>query len=278
MNQPKWASDALLVVVGSICFAFGIVAFLMPLRIVAGGPPGIAVLLNHLADFSPGLVILVVNAALMVLGLRSLGAKYLLRTLATVVLIALLTESFLFALGDTVITEDRLLNALCAGVFLGAGLGLIFKGGSASGGWAILVRLIADRANIKIGQTAVFLDATVVLTAAIVFRDYESALLGGVAVFISGRVIDQILSDPRRVQQVYVSSPLAGELKAIIDTQFGIQGTMIRCDTTSSSTDEGLLYLSIERRHLNTLKRLIEKEAPDAVVTVTNAMNVMGSR
>lgn len=278
MSLPKSLTDTLLVVVGCTFFAFSIVAFLMPYRIVAGGPPGIAVLLNHLAGFGPGLVIVVVNAFLMLLGLRSLGLKYLVRTMLAVGLIALLTDGFVYALQDVVITEDRLLNALCGGVVLGAGIGLIFKGGAASGGWAVLTRMVADRAGIKLGQAAVFLDGSVVLTSALVFGDYESALLGGITVFLTGRMIDHILTDPRRVQQVYVFSRMASQLRAMIDAQFGIQGAVIRCDAANTSSDEGLLYLSVDRRHLSTLMKLIKEEAPDATVTVTNAKDVTESR
>lgn len=217
MNLPKWVSDALFIVVGSTCMAFAIVAFLMPHRIVAGGPPGIVVLLNHLADVSPGLVLVSVNASLMMLGLRSLGIKYLVRTLLAVTLIALLTESLLYALDGFIVTDDRLLNALLGGALLGAGIGLIFKGGGASGGWAILVRLLADRLNIKAGMAAMLLNASLVLLSAAVFGDYQSALLAGISVYVSGKLIDCVLAAPLLVKQVYVSNDTPGEHTAVLD-------------------------------------------------------------
>lgn len=219
MNLPKWALDALFIVVGSTCMAFAIVAFLMPHRIVAGGPPGIAIMLNHLADFSPGLVILSVNASLMMLGLRSLGMKYLVRTLLAVMLIALLTDSLLYALNGFIVTDDRLLNALLGGVLGGAAIGLIFKGGGASGGWSILVQLLVNRLNIKAGRVAMLLNASIVLLSAAIFGDYQSVPLAGISVYVSSKMIDCVLSVPPRLQRSNVSNDTAWEQTVVLDPQ-----------------------------------------------------------
>ena len=216
MNLPKWALDALFIAVGSTCMAFAIVVFLMPHRIVAGGPPGIAIMLNHLADFSPGLVILSVNASLMMLGLRSLGIKYLVRTLVAVTMIALLTDSLLYALNGFIVSDNCWLNALLGGALGGVAIGLIFKGGGASGGWSILVQLLVDRFNIKAGQAAMLLNASIVLLSAAVFGDYQSALLGGISLYVSGKLIDCVVAAPPRVQQVNVSNDTACEQTAML--------------------------------------------------------------
>ncbi len=276
MKYPKWVVDALFIVVGSLCLAFGIVAFLLPHHIVAGGPPGMAVLANHLTGISPGLVILLINAVLMLLGLRSLGIHFLIRTLVAVALIALLTDGLLYWLKGFTLTDDRFLNALYAGVFLGVGIGLIFRGGGSSGGWSILARLIADRAHIGIGQAAVMLDIFIVLISAAVFGEPEAALLGGITVFVCGQLIDKVLIQQPRARLVHVSSRHSRELRAVIDAQFGIRGTVISCDEAEG--DQDLLYLSIDHRKLKTLVAMIKDQAPDAYVTVADAVDMTGGR
>ncbi|MEH6473861.1 MAG: YitT family protein [Halopseudomonas sp.] len=278
MNCPKWVIDALYILIGCLCVALSIAVFLMPHQIAAGGPPGLAVLANHLFNISPGLMILGVNASLILLGWHSLGMKFLIRTLVAVVLIALMTDGLIFWLKDLTLSHDRFLSALYAGVFLGAGVGLLFKGGGSSGGWAILARLIADRTNITVGQSAAMLDAGIVVLSALVFRDLEAALLGGITVFIAGRVIDGVLTVQPSVLLVNITSRHANELRAVIDAQFGIQGTVIQCDAADSPGEKDLLHLSLDRRHLKTLKTMIEAQAPDAYVTIADAVGVMGRR
>ncbi|MEH6826086.1 MAG: YitT family protein [Motiliproteus sp.] len=278
MIIPKWAVDAFLIVVGSLCVAFAIAAFLLPHRIVAGGPPGLAVLVNHLLDISPGLVILSINGVLMVLGLRSLGGNFLIRTLVAVALIALLTDLLQYGLKDVSITADRFLNALYAGVFLGVGVGLLFRGGGSSGGWSILARLVADRAHIGVGQAAVILDTVIVLISATVFREPEAALLGGITVFVTGQLIDKLMTPRPSTRLVHVSSRHSNELQAVIDAQFGIRGMVVRCDAAAGEGGKDLLYLNIDRRHLKTLVAMIKDQAPDAYVTVADAVDMSGHR
>jgi uncharacterized membrane-anchored protein YitT (DUF2179 family) len=201
MNIPKWVSDSFFIVIGCVCFALGVAAFLIPSQIVAGGPPGIAVLFNNIANLHPGLVILVVNGGLILLGLRTLGLQYVLRTLMAVVAISTLTGIFLSILDGYPFIDNRILSALCAGVLLGAGIALIFKGGAASGGWAMLVRLVSNHTGIKVGNTAVLLDASVVLLSAMLIGGYQTALLGCITVYTSGKVINTIMTPPRRVRQ-----------------------------------------------------------------------------
>lgn len=276
MAIPKSAVESILIVAGSLINAFGIVAFLLPHKVAAGGPPGLAVLITEIIDVSPGMVILSISSTLMLLGLKYLGRTFLIRTLIAVVLTSLMTDGLLFWLEGLIISNDRFLNALYAGVFLGTGVGLIFRGGGSSGGWSILVRLISDKTHIGIGQVAIILDSTVVLMSAAYFRDYEAALLGGITVFVTGKLIDVILTQQPGSRLVHVSSHSSRELQAVVDTRFGICGTLIPGDAKKDQKSKDLLYLSIDRRQLKTLIDVIKEHAPDAQVTVADAVDIMG--
>lgn len=212
----------------------------------------------------------------MLLGLRSLGKAFLIRTLLAVVLISVMTDGLLYWLQNFCLTDNSILNALYAGVFFGGGIGLIFHAGGSSGGWSILACMIADKAHIGIGQAAVILDATIVLITAAVFQEYEVALLGGITVFVAGQLIDKILAQQAGTRLVHINSTHSKELQAVIDTQFGICGTVIADNTGSEKRSKGLLYLSIDRRHLKSLLQMIEKQAPDAHVTVSETVDVQG--
>lgn len=278
MNIPKWATDTALIVVGSLCMAFSIIALMLPHHVVAGGPPGVAVLATQVMEISPGLVILLINAGLMLLGLRSLGMMFLLRTLAAVLLISVLTDGMLYLLPGFSLTSDRFLNAIYAGILLGTGIGLIFRGGGSSGGWSVLARLISDRAHIGIGQAAVIMDSTVVLISAAVFGDYETALLGGITVFICGQLIDKVATPRPEARLVHISSHHCRTLQESIESQFGVRGVLIATSETTP-TDQGnmpeLLYLSINHRSLKLLLALVQRQASDAHVTVTETNQVM---
>ena len=60
------------------------------------------------------------------------------------------------------------------------------------------------------------LNASIVLLSAAVFGDYQSVLLGGISLYVSGKLIDCVVAAPPRVQQVNVSNNAACEQTAML--------------------------------------------------------------
>jgi len=276
VNLSKNVTDGILMLVGSLSISSGIVFFLMPHKFAAGGPPGLAVMINELFNTSPGLIIFSINTALMILGLRSLGFNFLMKTLMAILMISLSTDILLSLSQGIVLANDRFLNAIYAGVAFGLGIGLIFRSGGSSGGWSILARVLADKAQIAIGQAAAILDTGVVLISAVIFQDYEAALLGGITVFVTGQLIDKVLTRPSSTRLIHVSSYHSKELQSIIDAQFGTFGSILSSTAMDNDGQAGMLYLTIERRHLKEIVTLIKEQDTDAHITVTHAVDVAG--
>ncbi len=277
MKPLQLLGDYLLIAVGSAFLALSIVMFLIPSQIPAGGPPGLSILGHHLSGISPGIILLVINVPLILAGFKLLGPRLFVRSLVVVGLTALFTDSLpqLFELPD--LGNDRLLNALYGGLMMGLGIGLMFKAGSSSGGWSILARLIANRLNVSLGQCLFFLDATVILLAALVFQDFEAAMLGGVTVFVTGRMVDLIVSGSSDIKVVHISCWKAERLKPIIEQQMGISGSVVKAKSMKSGGNKEILFLIIEKTQLVPIRKLVEEHDPDAYLVVMNAMEVYGT-
>tara|TARA_R110001583_G_scaffold45917_2_gene144320 strand:+ start:22684 stop:23565 length:882 start_codon:yes stop_codon:yes gene_type:complete len=276
MIIKKWLFDALAIGLGSFAMALGVAFFLLPNQVVAGGAPGVTVLLSPFLDLSPGVILLIINGALMLLGLRALGPVFLFRTLIAVVLISLFTDALLYLFKGVVVTDNRLVSAIYAGVLLGVAIGLIFRANASAGGWSILVRLIADRVHLGVGQMAVIMDGTVVLLSVFVFKDLEAGLFAGITVFITGRMIDWVLTEKSRMHLVNIYSAQAAALQQHIEDRVGVRGTLFLCDSHESENRKDFLHLSVDWRDLKALKQTIDCWAPDAYVTVTKTVDVMG--
>ena len=75
-----------------LMFAFGITLtalaisqFTLPNKIVGGGVSGISTILFHILEIEPGISTAVINALLLLAGLKVLGKKFVVATLAGVV-------------------------------------------------------------------------------------------------------------------------------------------------------------------------------------------------
>src|SRR5690606_12678937 len=86
--------------------------------------------------------------------------------------------------------NDLFLASLFAGIFVGTGLGIIFRYGGTTGGVDIIARLVQKYIGWSMGKTMFLFDAAVILLSWIVFLDNRSMMYTLVAVFVGARVID----------------------------------------------------------------------------------------
>ena len=111
--------------IGCVIAAAAYPLFLTPNSIAPGGITGIATILNYLFRWPGGTVSLLLNLPLFVIGYRAIGRIFVFRSLIAMILFSVLID----LLPLKPMTGDPLLGTLYGGVLLGAGLGLIMRGG-----------------------------------------------------------------------------------------------------------------------------------------------------
>ena len=128
----KTTKEVLLIIIGSLIFAIGINYFAIPNRLSEGGVIGITVVAYYLFGWSPGIVNFVINTALLAIGYKLFDKRVTWYTI-----IAIIFSSVFLHVTTGLYDElngDTLLAALFAGLFVGVGLGIIFRAGGTSGG------------------------------------------------------------------------------------------------------------------------------------------------
>jgi len=261
---------------GALLLALGIVVFLSPNHIVTGGPPGIAIILFHLLGLGKGVTILVANLLLVPLGWRKLGAGFLARTCYAFTATAGFTELLAQWLPDPAVTASPLLNTLYGGILIGAGIGLVFKGEASAGGWSLLARLLAERVRIGVGQCIFLLDSLVIVTSAIVFHDIESALWAGIGVYVTGLVIDLVLTGKAGAKVVHVSTARAEHLAGLLTERLRESGSMIHCNTITDRDGREVMILVVEPGQISLLAEIVRAHDPEAYVVVLDAVEFYG--
>lgn len=261
---------------GAFLLALGIVVFLSPNHIVTGGPPGIAIIVFHLLGIGKGVTILAVNLLLLPLGWRKLGPGFLARTCYAFSATAGFTELLAALMDSPAVTAAPLLNALYGGILVGAGIGLVFKGEASGGGWSLLARLIAEHARIGVGQCIFLLDSLVIVSSAIVFRDIESALWAGIGVYVTGLVVNLVLTGKAGAKVVQVSTGRAEELARLLISRLRDAGSLIHCNTMTDRDGKDVMMLVVEPGQISLLNQIVRAHDPGAHVVVLDAVEFYG--
>ena len=271
-NHIRWL---VLTAIGSGVFALGFALFLIPNEINTGGISGLAMILRELLGFgSVGILTLLMNIPLFLIGGVKIGKRFFAGSLVGMVVSSVLMDVFSVL---SFRTPDPLLGGLYVGVICGTGLGLVFMAGASTGGSDIVVRLVKKKyRNLPIGRISIMFDAMVVLLTGIVFRDISKALYSGVVVFVCGQVIDAMVYrfDYSRVALI-VSREHAAIARAIGE-KLDRGATYLHGAGSYSGQDMEIVLTVVRKGQLAELKELVMDIDKSAFVIVQEAHQVLG--
>ncbi len=267
-----------LIVVGSFILAAGFVLFITPYKIVPGGVYGISIVLHHLFGTPVGLMALVFDIPLTIIGVKVLGPRFGAKTVLGFVLTAVFVDSLTYFYGSEPLVEgDALLSSVFGGLFMGVGLGLIFKSRATSGGTDIVAMMISKYTRMPVGQLMIAVDSTIVLLGLIVFQDWKIPLYSLIVIFITGKVIDTILEGMNYDKVLLIVSDEIQEIRDKIIHDLNRGGTLLKGEGLYSTKEKEVLLTVVNRRETVMLQDYINRIDPNAFVTVMNANEILGN-
>ena len=271
-QEYKWISNTVL---GSAIFAAGFAFFLQPNDLSPGGISGLALLLVELTGFgSVGLISILMNLPLFILGGLKIGRRFFVGSLVGMVLSSMLIDGF--AAMDLP-AADPLIAIVYGGVVCGIGLGIVFINGTSTGGSDILVRLLKLRyRNVPIGQISLTFDAVVVLLTGLVFRDMNKALYTGITVYLCGKMVDAVVY---RFDYSKVALIISKEYEAIakeIGNKLDRGATFLYGEGSYSAEQTKVILVAVKKQQITELKELVMALDESAFVIVQEAHQVLG--
>ena len=265
------------IILGSLVMSLGIVGFLSPNHIATGGTAGLAIVLNHVLDLSIGLLMALINIPLLLVSLKYLGKKFAINTIICIASIVFFVDLLAKGIHMQSLSSNLMLATLYGGVTVGAGLGLIFKGGASAGGGTILAKIIAANTSIKTSTVILVLDALVVASAGVVFKSMELALWSLISIYVGSKLIDLILVGANNQKIVHISSVKSlKELSLIITENLGISGTIIKGNDLGDTEYKDIIFLMIDKNKLTPLKQLVLEYDANVKMIVMEATEVLG--
>ena len=285
MEQSKNSRKALLelknyslILTGSLFLAIGMVGFLAPNKIATGGTAGLAIVMHHLVSIPIGVLMLLINIPLLAVSVKYLGKWFAFKTAAAIISIAVFVDVLAEFVKVPVLSAEPLLATLYGGVAVGAGLGLIFKGGGSAGGGTIIAKIVTSKLDMKTGQVILILDSVVVVSAGIVFESIELALWSMISIFAASKVVDLVLTGRPSQKIVHISSfKNLEELSKKIVLLLNVTGTIVEGNDLSISENKHIIFITIDRNRISALKELVYECDPEARMVVMEAAELLGT-
>ena len=265
----------LLTALGSAAFALGFAIFLEPNDINTGGISGLAQALAHILGLrNVGTLTMLLNLPLFLIGGFRVGKRFFVGSLLGTLVSGTLIDVFsLISIGP----QDTLVSGIYGGLFCGLGIGIVFVAGTSTGGSDIVVRLLKQRyRNVPIGIISTAFDIGVVILTGIVFRDISRALISGVVVFITGRVMDVVIYRFDYSKVAFIISDRAEQIAKDICDKLDRGVTFLHGQGYYSGQEKKVVLTVVKKRQLAELKELVMELDKDAFVIVQEAHQVLG--
>ncbi len=261
-----------LIVPGCLIAALAFPLFLEPSHIAPGGLTGLTTILNYYFSWPIGLTSLLMNLPLLVLGWRMIGAGFVARTLIATLLFSVMIDLMRFQ----PLSTDPLLAAVFGGVLLGAGHALIMKGSATTGGTDLMARIVHHHQRaITIGTFLFGFDLLVVLLAW-VFLSASHAMYAIICVFISARVLDQVLTGFGQDKACYIISQAHEKIAKRVNLELDRGVTRIPATGAFSDRDLTMLLCVVGRFEAVKVRAIVSEEDAAAFMFITDTHETLG--
>ena len=276
--------DYLLIILSSLIQAVSLRLFFIPANLGSGGVSGISQLINHFTGWPIGLMVLIGNVPLFVLGWRFLGGvKFAMRTAVAILTYSVFTDLLLkipsfvqssqYLIND--LQGDVFLNSLYGAIVSGVGYGMVYRARGTSGGSDILARILNNWRGISMTQSYLIVDSAVILSAGFIFG-WKQALYAMIALYVSGLVSETVLEGGATVRTAMIITGKPDEVSTRVIDEIGRGVTYLEGKGGYTGNSRPVLYCVVSLAEVSSLKAIVHEIDPEAFMVIGVAHEALG--
>ncbi len=272
----KWSADIVMDVLGGILIAIGTYNFAAMARFPMSGLTGISLIFYHLFGLPIGRTVLLLNIPIALLCFRILGRRFFLRSVRTILITSLILDyaAPLFP----VYTGDRMLAAICTGVFSGLGYALIYMRDSSTGGEDfIMLSIKALHPHLSLGKISFVLDAAIVLLGTLIISgDIDSVIYGMIVTFLMAIVMDKVMYGINAGKLALIITCHARETAERIDETICRGCTFLKAEGSYSREEKDVVMCACSNKQMYRIRNAVREIDPDAFIIIMESNEVLG--
>lgn len=260
--------------IACVIFGIGVALFVDPNDLAPGGFTGLAIMINRLIPVNTGMLYLILNIPVILLGIRKFGWKFTVSTLYSILAVSLFTDLFHLM---TPVTYDPLLGAVFGGALIGVGIGLVMRNGGTTGGADIVIKCLKIRIpHMKTGTLMLMLDAAIIGMSGIVFGNFNAVLYGILSSVATSAALDFVLYGGDEARLIYIISDKAEGIaeKLLEDVDIGV--TFLNGSGAYHNTEKKVIMCVVKKQLAPRVEEVVENDDQGAFMIITNASEIYG--
>jgi len=267
----------LLINLGLLLTAVGIVLFKVPNHFVNGGVSGLSIIVAALFPWlSVGPAMTVINVVLVVWGFSVLGSKFAWNTVYSSLMLSAMVWGLDLACHLTKpLTTDPLLELLFAIGLPAVGSALVFNQNASTGGTDIVAKVLSTKTAINTGMALLISDFVIAAWAIPVFG-VQSGLYSLLGLVLKAFVIDLVIDNLNVHKKMEIITANPQPVVDFILHTLHRGATLYPATGAYSGKSWQVIHTVVGRRQALAIRRVLREVDPKAFVTITTTTEIIG--
>lgn len=271
--------EYIMIIIGTGVLAFAIACFYDPIGLVTGGVTGLAIVIKSVTEgfIEGGIPLWVTNLAfnvpMFILAYFLKGTKFIGKSFFG----AMMLSAWLAVIPQINLAgDDMLLSAIFGGVFAGAGMGLVFRTGTTTGGTDLVAALIQLKfRHVSIVKLLQTIDALVIVLGMFVFG-IQPTMYAIIAIVVTTNISDMVLEGTNYSKAAYIITNEHEKVASRIMKELDRGVTGLHAKGMYTNEEKCMLYCIVSQKEIVVLKDIVNEIDPKAFVIVSEVREVLG--
>lgn len=263
------------ILAGSFLIAVSINLFLAPHNLLSGGASGVALIVQYVSGINSGIVLLLINVPIFILGLREIDKDF-----TIVSLIGMLSLSFFMFITQNLETfkfiPDITASSIYGGLLSGIGIGLVMRMRASTGGVDIISVILKRRFEIKIATVSFMINIVIVMIGGLITNP-TLAIYTLISLFITSKVVDKILVGLDHKKMLFIVTDQEEEIAEQLMKTIKRGVTYLDGEGAYSNKKKRIIYCIVNSRQLAKVKQIVTQIDPKSFVSVTEISEIQGN-
>ena len=277
------------ITLGLMLYTLGFTVFLLPYEIVTGGIAGIGAIVFYSTGFPVQYTFFIINAALIILALKTLGWKFLTKTIYATFMLTFMLEvaqeivvqpdgTFYKLLGE----GNDFMSLVIGCIITGPALAVVFLNNGSTGGTDIVAAVVNKFHNISLGKALIMVDFCII--GSCLFIDsfgaidlrFRKVVFGLCTMLIECLMLDYVMYWQRQSVQFMIFSKKYQERAFAISRKTDHTLTILDGHGFWTGRPTKVLCLLAKKRESVQIFRIVKQIDPNAFVSQSSVIGVYG--
>lgn len=275
--MQKLVKEYVIITIGTLLIASATYLFMIPSNVVVGSISGLSLILSNFIPIPMSAILLVFNIGLLIVGFIFLGREFGAKTVYAAIMIPTFLSIWEIAFpNNQSLTGDVLIDMISYLLIVGIAQAMLFRINASSGGIDVIAKLMNKYLHVDLGK-AMTLSGMCIAVASIVVYDTKSLILGMLATYGNGIILDNYINGFNRRKRVCILSEEHQKVRDFIMNDLK-RGVTLYQAVGGFKNDERIEIVTIlTRSEYGALMKYLDEVDENAFVTVSTVNEVIGN-